>query len=134
MFYVYYHSLGVIIVIQWNFILGINLESRQAPTSTHSTVVLFKYTGNSLSIHYSLTLVQAVYHSSLSALFQYYYNSVTGQYLYWDAEKCTYLPAPTGTEDQTASDSQKKEEKKESKDKKEKVKVAKKIAKVTSIV
>lgn len=96
--------------------------------------MLLKYTGDSLSIHYSRTLVQAVHHSFLTALFQYYYNSVTGQYLYWDAEKSTYLPAPTGSEDQTISDTLKKEEKKESKDRKEKVKVAKKIAKVTSSV
>ena len=59
-------------------------------------------------------------------LLQYYYNGNTGQFLYWDAEQSTYLPAPT---DQTGSEGGK-DDKKEGKDKKEKVKVAKKIAKV----
>ena len=59
----------------------------------------------------------------------YYYNGNTGQFLYWDAEQSTYLPAPTGDEDPNKTDQ--KEDKKEGKDKKEKVKVAKKIAKVT---
>ena len=59
----------------------------------------------------------------------YYYNGNTGQFLYWDAEQSTYLPAPTGDEDPNKADQ--KEDKKEGKDKKEKVKVAKKIAKVT---
>ena len=59
---------------------------------------------------------------------QYYYNGNTGQFLYWDAEQSTYLPAPTGEDDKTKAEV--KEEKKEGKDKKEKVKVAKKIAKV----
>lgn len=62
---------------------------------------------------------------------QYYYNGQTGQFLYWDAEQSTYLPAPTSTDDATNGSLNKqetKEERKESKDKKEKVKVAKKIA------
>ncbi|KAK3592311.1 hypothetical protein CHS0354_030647 [Potamilus streckersoni] len=58
---------------------------------------------------------------------QYYYNGQTGQFLYWDAEKSTYLPAPTGDENKPTED--KEEKKKENKDKKEKVKIAKKIAK-----
>ena len=60
---------------------------------------------------------------------QYYYNSVTGGYMYWDAEKSTYLPAPTG-EDSGRGDGQEKKDSKEEKKDKEKVKIAKKIAKV----
>lgn len=30
--------------------------------------------------------------------FQYYYNSHTQQYMYWDGEKRTYVPAPSQTE------------------------------------
>ncbi|KAL8563755.1 hypothetical protein ACOMHN_058271 [Nucella lapillus] len=69
---------------------------------------------------------------------QYYYNSKTSQWMYWDAEKSTYLPAPTQTPDttpqtaagtevagQATAEKTDKEEKKE----KEKTKVAKKIAK-----
>ncbi|XP_076447925.1 RNA-binding protein 5-like [Babylonia areolata] len=68
---------------------------------------------------------------------QYYYNAKTSQWMYWDAEKSTYLPAPTqnmegaqqtpGTEGagQITAEKVDKEEKKE----KEKTKVAKKIAK-----
>ena len=63
---------------------------------------------------------------------QYYYNGNTGQFLYWDAEQSTYLPAPTGEDDRTKTEV--KEEKKEGKDKKEKVKVAKKIAKVCKLL
>ena len=66
--------------------------------------------------------------AGISFLLQYYYNGNTGQFLYWDAEQSTYLPAPTGEEDKSKTEV--KEEKKEGKDKKEKVKVAKKIAKV----
>uniref|UniRef100_A0A6I8QLM1 RNA-binding protein 5 n=1 Tax=Xenopus tropicalis TaxID=8364 RepID=A0A6I8QLM1_XENTR len=32
----------------------------------------------------------------ISIFFQYYYNSLTQQYLYWDGEKQTYLPAADG--------------------------------------
>jgi len=62
---------------------------------------------------------------------QYYYNSTTGAYMYWDAEKSTYLPAPTGAEAamqegvQDSMDS----DVKDKKDGKEKTKMAKKIAK-----
>ena len=59
-------------------------------------------------------------------MLQYYYNAQLGQFLYWDAEKSTYLPAPD--QEGAAMDADK--PKKEGKDKKEKVKVAKKIAKV----
>lgn len=63
---------------------------------------------------------------------QYYYNSETGQYLYWDAEQSTYLQAPAGTMEEHAAADGQKTDKKDGKDKKEKVKVAKKIAKVNS--
>ena len=47
----------------------------------------------------------------------YYYNGETGQYLYWDAERSTYLPAPTSEETQDDGKLQRKE-----KDKQDKVK------------
>ncbi|XP_046336205.2 RNA-binding protein 5-like isoform X6 [Haliotis rufescens] len=56
---------------------------------------------------------------------QYFYNPQTQQFMYWDAEKSTYLPAPSQTE--LSFDGV--EDKKDKKDKKEKVKIAKKIAK-----
>lgn len=59
---------------------------------------------------------------------QYYYNSTTGGYMYWDAERSTYLPAPTGDEGGRGDGQDKKDSKEEKKDK-EKVKIAKKIAK-----
>merc|ERR1719239_41859 len=63
---------------------------------------------------------------------QYYYNSTSGHYMYWDAERSTYLPAPTGAEAESSNDAQDesgKKDGKERKDSKEKVKIAKKIAK-----
>lgn len=56
---------------------------------------------------------------------QYYYNAESGSYLYWDAEKSTYLPAPMGE----ADDGKKGDKKDKDKEKQDKVKVAKKIAK-----
>lgn len=50
--------------------------------------------------------------------FQYYYNAVTQQYLYWDGEKETYMPAAEGTTYQQANTSSAKE----GKEKKEKPK------------
>ncbi|GLH02559.1 RNA-binding protein 10 [Gryllus bimaculatus] len=62
---------------------------------------------------------------------QYYYNAQTQQFLYWEAEKQTYLPAPAANT--TAGDdanAQKDDGKKgKGKEKQDKVKVAKKIAK-----
>lgn len=73
---------------------------------------------------------------------QYYYNNKSGKFLYWDASKKTYLPAPTdGSNSQAlqappppniSSDEAKDEEAKKAKEKieeKDKVKVAKRIAK-----
>jgi len=60
---------------------------------------------------------------------QYYYNPQTQQFLYWDAEKQTYLPAPVSTEDANAGKDEGKKVKE--KDRQDKVKVAKKIAKVS---
>lgn len=54
-------------------------------------------------------------------LFQYYYNSQTQQYLYWDSEKQTYVPASNtnaGQNDNAAAG----KEPKEGKEKKEKPK------------
>jgi len=70
-----------------------------------------------------------------TVLFQYYYNSQTQQYLYWDGEKQTYLPAPTsGTSSAdtgTGQDGKKEDDqKKRSSSPDKKVKVAKKIVKV----
>ncbi|XP_025108341.1 RNA-binding protein 5-like isoform X3 [Pomacea canaliculata] len=69
---------------------------------------------------------------------QYYYNPKTSQFMYWDAEKSTYLPAPTQTgeapqtgeagEAAASENADLNKDKKEKKEK-EKVKVAKKIAK-----
>ncbi|XP_069141631.1 RNA-binding protein 5-like [Argopecten irradians] len=59
---------------------------------------------------------------------QYFYNSQTAQFLYWDAEKSTYLPAPTGDDNGLKEDFNEKGGKKD-KEKKEKVKIAKRIAK-----
>lgn len=57
--------------------------------------------------------------------FQYYYNSQTQQYLYWDSEKQAYLPAPTdaaAAQGMAASGSAGGKESKEGKEKKEKPK------------
>ena len=59
---------------------------------------------------------------------QYYYNATTGEFMYWDASKHTYLPAPTNAATEQGQDDDKANP--EKKDKKDKVKVAKKIAKV----
>ena len=65
---------------------------------------------------------------------QYYYNGNTGQFLYWDGERQTYLPAPTGDGTNAGTSGEKKEDEekisKKEREKKEKVKIAKKIAKV----
>ena len=47
----------------------------------------------------------------------YYYNAESGQYLYWDAEKSTYLPAPTGED----SDFKRNDKKEKERDKQDKV-------------
>lgn len=52
---------------------------------------------------------------------QYYYNSQTQQYLYWDSEKQTYVPASADANaalnDNTAAGSKETKEGKEKKDK-----------------
>ncbi len=61
---------------------------------------------------------------------QYYYNATTSQFMYWDGDHSTYLPAPSNSVE--GMQGIKSEEKKgKEKEKKEKVKVAKKIAKVS---
>ena len=74
---------------------------------------------------------------------QYFYNTQTQQFLYWDGERQTYLPAPT-TSDPTAAATattvaadnpdQKKDEQDEDAKKKhspdKKIKVAKRLVKV----
>ncbi|XP_041347770.1 RNA-binding protein 5-like isoform X2 [Gigantopelta aegis] len=60
---------------------------------------------------------------------QYYYNAQTCQFMYWDAEKSTYLPAPSESHTEETSDTPGVDKSKKDKDKKEKVKIAKKIAK-----
>ena len=72
---------------------------------------------------------------------QYFYNSQSGSFLYWDGEQQTYRPAPTDVQAKppttelqpdVATDAMKPPpvDEKKDKDKKEKVKVAKRIAKV----
>ncbi|XP_069703228.1 RNA-binding protein 5-like [Periplaneta americana] len=58
---------------------------------------------------------------------QYYYNPQTQQFLYWDAEKQAYLPAPVCSDDSVSNKEEGKKVKE--KDRQDKVKVAKKIAK-----
>jgi len=75
---------------------------------------------------YYYDAVTTLYYDASS---QYYYNGNTGQFLFWDGEKQTYLPAPTG--DSNGADDKKDDVQttKKEKEKKEKVKIAKKIAK-----
>lgn len=55
--------------------------------------------------------------------FQYYYNSQTQQYLYWDSEKQTYVPASVDANNATSSSATMgSKEHKEGKEKKEKPK------------
>ena len=57
--------------------------------------------------------------------FQYYYNPQTQQYLYWDSEKQTYVPADAnaaGTVGDSAANASSGKDTKDSKDKKEKPK------------
>ena len=70
---------------------------------------------------------------------QYYYNSHTSQFLYWDGDHQTYLPAPadsqmaggtTGAAQSAGAGVVDQGGSKIKPDKKEKVKIAKKIAKV----
>lgn len=53
---------------------------------------------------------------------QYYYNSHTQQYMYWDGEKRTYVPAPSQTDSASAADSASLDASSASKDKKDKPK------------
>lgn len=67
---------------------------------------------------------------------QYYYHSQDQIFLYWDAEKRAYMPAPTDDKsgNQVKTDETNKDDKKKDKDKdkgQDKVKVAKRIAKVS---
>ena len=55
------------------------------------------------------------------SLFQYFYNSQTQQYLYWDSEKQTYVPATNATAGAASGDPAAMGSK-ESKEKKEKPK------------
>lgn len=72
---------------------------------------------------------------SVILLLQYYYNSTSGQYMYWDAERSTYLPAPEGVGSKDDSQgSQSRKDSKEDKKDKDKVKIAKKIAKVSVLL
>ncbi len=79
----------------------------------------------------SLLLCKTLLYKVLFDLLQYYFNASTNQFMYWDGEKSTYLPAPTdGAQPTQGVEKKEDEKKKQEKDKKEKVKVAKKIAKV----
>ena len=64
------------------------------------------------------------YYDSVTGLYydastSYYYNSETSQFLYWDRERATYLPAPTADDDPTKHNSSEKKEK--DRDKQDKV-------------
>lgn len=54
--------------------------------------------------------------------FQYFYNSQTQQYLYWDNEKQTYVPAPSDVNAGQGDNAVGGKEPKEAKEKKEKPK------------
>ncbi|XP_043936658.1 RNA-binding protein 10-like isoform X2 [Protopterus annectens] len=61
---------------------------------------------------------------------QYFYNALAQQYLYWDGEKSTYIPAPTQNTEQHKDGSSSSKEGKEKKEKdKPKTKTAQQIAK-----
>lgn len=71
---------------------------------------------------------------------QYYFNSKLSKFLYWDAAKSTYLPAPTahgpkdsrmtpGSGDNEAKQKEDKDDEKKKEVEKDKIKVAKRIAK-----
>lgn len=70
---------------------------------------------------------------------QYYWNAQTQQFMYWDSERSTYLPAPSDGNDSLSNGANSRDDgggKKEGKkgEKSDKVKVAKKIAKVSLII
>ena len=63
---------------------------------------------------------------------QYYYNSVTQLYMFWDSSKSTYLPAPAGAEQETqappaAPSETNQEDDNQSEGRKDKNKMAKKV-------
>lgn len=63
-------------------------------------------------------------------MLQYYYNAQSQQFLYWDGERQTYLPAPTSEQADATIDGDSTESKKDKeKEKKERVKTAKRIVK-----
>ena len=93
------------------------------------------YDANS-QVHYTFTLLNVgrVLFEIHRVFSQYYYNSTTQEFLYWDGEKKTYLPAPTsGAAETNNSEATADDDKKEKPEKKDKVKVAKRIAKVSDI-
>jgi RNA-binding protein 5/10 len=58
---------------------------------------------------------------------QYYFNSKTNQYVYWNPEHATFIPAPSDDNGSKSNNDQEDSKKKD--DKKDKVKTAKRIAK-----
>lgn len=99
---------------------GVQMQTTDYPTYPPPDVSTYQYDETS-GYYYDPTTT--LYYDAGS---QYYYNAESGQYLYWDAEKSTYLPAPIGEDGQEGKKGDKKEKEK---DKQDKVKVAKKIAK-----
>ncbi|KAL5014288.1 hypothetical protein ScPMuIL_008558 [Solemya velum] len=92
--------------------------AKDYPTYSPPDVTKYQYDESS---GYYYDPITALYYDASS---QYYFNAQTRQFLYWNSEKSTYLPAPTDGEQKD-----KPEEGKKEKEKKEKVKMAKKIAK-----
>lgn len=71
---------------------------------------------------YVIYLIQNTLHSFSYAYHeQYFYNSETQQYLYWDSVKATYVPAPAES-DTSSANSSSATNSKEPKEKKEKPK------------
>lgn len=99
---------------------GVQLQTGEYPTYPPPDVSTYQYDETS---GYYYDPSTTLYYDASS---QYYYNAESGQYLYWDAEKSTYLPAPVGEDGHEGKKGDKKEKEK---DKQDKVKVAKKIAK-----
>lgn len=115
---------------------GQNKEPPQVPTQEQIASQDYpKYPPPDVST-YQYEETSGYYYDPLTTLYydansQYYYNAQTGQFLYWDADKSTYLPAPTNqaAPGGGAGEGDAPTEKKKKEEKKEKNKMAKKIAK-----
>ncbi|ROT72263.1 RNA-binding protein 10 [Penaeus vannamei] len=98
---------------------GVQLQTGEYPTYPPPDVSTYQY--DETSGYYYDPSTTLYYDASSNTT-----TMLSGQYLYWDAEKSTYLPAPVGEDGHEGKKGDKKEKEK---DKQDKVKVAKKIAK-----